>query len=278
LGQLGIFGEARAAQAFEKKKKKSAQSGHVVAEELVDVRTFLQVFAEEQRRERKRMGAQCGFSAQEVQDLKNIFNYYDKDGAGDLGPKDEIRIITDLYPEIAHDAEMRPLLLEVVRNVDEHRKTERLEFKDFLRLMQHLRDLKDQTKVNKEMSAVKNCGFSVQEVQEFRQLFLEGDNGYGEFSLEEAQRILGKVTPLGAGYLKELAQIFGDVSGGEVDVVDFPDFLLLMKRLIDVNFARIRDITSALSHENSAVGGGAVSATTTGMAYDGLGSTTSLDL
>jgi len=251
LGQLGVFGAPRAFAAMQASEQQAPSkqtlqlSSRGAGEDLVDLKTFTTIFIQEQRKERKKMGDQLGFSAQEVHEMKKVFAFYDRGGAGEIKAKEQIRLITDYFPEMAHDKDMRPQLLDIVQDVDRSR-SGKLDFKDFLRLMQQLRELQDKAKVSKEMDAVNDTNFSVQEVSDFRQLFLEGDSGTGDFSLEEAKKMINKITPLGDKYSKELTKIFREVCGedaeGYRDLVDFPDFLLLMKRLLEVNFARIRDV------------------------------------
>jgi len=218
-------------------------------ERMIDLRGFLRVFVRERRRERQKFKDQCGFSTHEMEELRELFDFYDKDGGGDIKAKEQIKLIEDFFPEMAHDKETRPKLLAIMDEVDSDRSGS-LNFYDFLRLMQQLRELQDQAKVAKEMEAIKLTGFSVQEVQDFRELFLRGDDGSGELSLAEVKSMINKVTPLGDKYLAELTHIFRQYAGqgraveGEPDMADFPEFLFIMRRVLEVNFARIKERTT----------------------------------
>merc|ERR1712117_277117 len=99
----------------------------------------------------------------------------------------------------------------------------------------------------------------VQEVQEFRDLFLSAAPGRNhELSFGEVRRMIHNIIPLGDKYVKELRGIFNEITTHDAgsstpstprslrspNTMDFPEFLWLMMRLLDSNFARIRDKTS----------------------------------
>jgi len=157
-------------------------------------------------------------------------------------------LIEEIFPEMASDRAMRPQLLEIMKEVDGNGNGS-LDFQDFMNLMKQFRELQDRERVNKEHMAISETGFSVQEVTDFRELFLASDDGSGELTLQEVTRMINMITPLGDKYKAELQGIFHSVTGkqmrveGSRDQADFPEFLWLMRILLDQNFANIQEKT-----------------------------------
>lgn len=74
------------------------------------------------------------------------------------------------------------------------------------------------------------------------------DEGYGVVTFESCRSMIHAITPLGDNLTHQLKRIF-DIQTrkkvqngrGNTDEADFPEFLLLMKQLLDMNFAKLRE-------------------------------------
>lgn len=224
------------------------QDGSKVLSELageepaVPFHVFLRAFNQEKCSERKKFRENFGFSKQETAELKVLFDFYDVDGGGDIQAKEQVKFIEDYFPEMAHDKVMRPKLLEIIKEADP-KATGSLKFPSFCRVMQHLRELQDQATIAKEQATIKETGFTVQEVQEFRELFLQRDCGSGALTFGQVREMIDSIAPLGDKYVEDLWNMFQEATGKqqtEKEEVDFPEFLLLIRKLLDTNFANIK--------------------------------------
>jgi len=215
---------------------------------LIDYCGFVEVAARLTAEARIRFRNNGGFSSKEVQDLARCFNRYDADGSGDISNKELIFLIEELFPQMANSATMRPRLLEIMVEVDGNGNGS-LDFNDFIRLMAQFRELQDAERIAKEATAVQDTGFSSTEVAEFRELFLVADDGSGELSLKEVTNMINMITPLGDILREEMTKLFHEVTGkqcgveGLRDQADFPEFLWFMSKLLENNFANIKDKT-----------------------------------
>merc|ERR1712039_724491 len=99
----------------------------------------------------------------------------------------------------------------------------------------------------KEQAAVAESGFTHCEVQEFRRIFVAEDkHGTDCMTFETCRWLIHRVCKLTQKQDEELAGIWKEVvvSLRGDNAADFPDFLLLMKRLLDSDFAGIRNHTA----------------------------------
>jgi Ca2+-binding EF-hand superfamily protein len=215
----------------------------------IESRQFIHIVKTFRKLARQFFQENCCFSSKELEDLKFVFKSYDVDGGGDIGNRELIQLVEDAFPDVAHDKAMRPKLLEIMEKVDRDNSGS-LDFKDFLNLMQLLREAQDDEKVVKEAIAAKATMFSPQEVEGFRELFIESQHGSEYVSFQDVMHLLGSVMPLGDKYADDLYRHVRDVAAtkhhmhGEQLHIDFPEFLRLMRKLLDCNFARIKDMTS----------------------------------
>jgi len=214
-------------------------------EYLVSFDSFMRTAIRFRKQARRAFRENCGFSDSEISEIRECFRSYDRDGSGDISSKELIRLIEDLFPSMAHSKEMRPKLAQLMQEVDADGSGS-LDFQDFMRLMQQLQELQNQEKIAKEQRAVSETGFSQQEVQDFRELFLANDAGAGCISFQQLTKMLAPFCPLGDKNTSELAQLVQTTTGKQkgaegYDTLDFPDFISLMKRLMEIDFAGIRN-------------------------------------
>ncbi|CAK9105640.1 unnamed protein product, partial [Durusdinium trenchii] len=175
----------------------------------------------------------------EVRDLKLLFQRYDVNGNGWINKKELVQLVEDVVPEIAHEKAMRPQLLSLMSAALEE-EWRGLNLDDFLKLMGLFRDFKDKERLRKEQSAIKEAGFNHQEVADFRELFLNSLENSQEMNFQEFWRMINSITPLGKALSEELEVKFQEICAPREEA-DFPDFLLLMKTLLEEDFGHIRE-------------------------------------
>eukprot|EP00931_Biecheleriopsis_adriatica_P060303 TRINITY_DN36202_c0_g1_i1.p1 TRINITY_DN36202_c0_g1~~TRINITY_DN36202_c0_g1_i1.p1 ORF type:complete len:993 (-),score=227.74 TRINITY_DN36202_c0_g1_i1:28-2868(-) len=192
-----------------------------------------------------------GWSDREVMEMKAVFSGYDIKQSGMIANKELVKLVEDLFPTLARDRAMRPQLQSMLKQTCND-PSGGLGFTEFLKLMQLFREFQDREHVQKELNAIKGTGFSGAEVAEFRDFFLNGDySSGGELSFEELRAMIHQITPLGDALTAELHKIYHDITikrgagsnGAQNQELDFPDFLWMMKHLLDINFANIKEKT-----------------------------------
>jgi len=205
-----------------------------------------------QREARRVFKDNGGFSVREFTDMKKRFGFFDKDGSGEISNKELIALIEQIFPTMASDAGVRPRLRQMLAEVGDGSAS--LSFGDFMRLMAGLRDLEQKDHHAKELKAVEDTGFSSKEVDEFRELFLSAGNCCSTLDFKELCDMLRAICPLGDKNVRELRAHWQDVTGRQMEPLgvgqdsinvhgaelDFPEYLRLMHRLMEVDFASLK--------------------------------------
>lgn len=210
--------------------------------EVADSHFLLVDFARKTReRTRGIVQRNFGFTDKEALCLKEIFDRYDHDGSGDIANKELRTLLMGLFPHLAGDPLNRPRIRAVIDAADEDRNGS-LDFGDFLRLVRECHDIDLWSHFEREQQAIKDSGFTVREVAEFRELFM-GEEERSVLKLEDMKEMLSKIIPLGHKNSEELGKLFEDMVKGSHDgKALFPDFLLLMRHLLNINFAAIAEV------------------------------------
>lgn len=223
----------------------------------VDLCTFLE--HANRLRSLARAGFQdnAGFSAEEVEEMRGRFATYDTDGSGDIDNTELRKLLEEVFLKLSTSSRLRPQLLKLLQEVDADT-SGRLDFADFLRLMRQLHDLENLQSRHDEEQAIMQTLFTQTEVEEFRTLFLRAERTEEEaadggrrrqLSLARFREMIGTICPLGESHVAELMAVLRETLGlceGHVGLeagMDFPEFLLLMRRLLDDNFANIKEHT-----------------------------------
>jgi len=179
-----------------------------------------------------------GWTDPEVKDLKLFFQKYDLNRNGRINGSELVQLVEDVMPEMAHERSMRPQLLSLIRSVNEE--CNGLNLEDFLKLMGLFQSFKDKERIRKEQSAIKESGFQPPEVSEFRELFLNSLEASQDMTFPEFSQMISGITPLGKTLSQELEKLFHEMCAPRQEA-DFPDFLLLMKTLLERDFGNIRE-------------------------------------
>jgi Ca2+-binding EF-hand superfamily protein len=189
-----------------------------------------------------------GFSNEDLETLKKNFAHFDTDGSGDICKKELTNLIEKLMPKYAYDPDLRPTLIKLMQEVDENG-DDQLDFEEFVRLVRRVHDFETMARVSKEAMVVEETGFSAHEVQGFRDIFVKQACGLRELPFGEVKAIMSGICPMGAKHTEEFQVILrqivkcplGREDQPDKDLnVDFPDFIRLMRQIINSNFGQVQ--------------------------------------
>jgi len=217
-------------------------------DERINMYEFVHVATTIRKHARANYRTNAGYTAEEVTKLYEDFKKYDTDGSGDIC-KDELRVLLeDVFPELATSAKLRPHLLKLLKEVDPSAGAAHhaCDFPDFLRLMRQFDDLQERDRLMREQQAIESTKFALAEVEEFRELFLGGgqeDEVRTKVTFSDMQRMLEAICPMSNKNVSDLRDMFQQVCASDEEetkmVAHFPEFLMLMRKLLDMNFADI---------------------------------------
>jgi Ca2+-binding EF-hand superfamily protein len=214
---------------------------------------FMSLGIKFKQRQRQQFRRNAGYTHEEVVRLRHLFQKYDADRSGSIATNELGALIKTIFPVM--NKSIRSQLDMLMKEIDaDGLGTGRLGFEDFLRTMRQFHDIQNQERLEKMEKLVTETGFNHDEVKRFHELFVMCDwDRDGEMSEVEVRKMMEKVCPLGDKNLAELHKIFvsvrehvaadqalGQKLEGRTDAVDFPEFLLLMRKLLDNNFANIQ--------------------------------------
>jgi len=182
----------------------------------------------------------AGFSEGEVEFYFNTFSSYDRDGGGNLSLKELMPLLTELGKE-PKTVIQRDKLTTLLAEVDEDGSGE-IDFKEFLQLMRKFLDESDAEMLRKEKDVVSRTNFTPEEVTLWRDIFVKfDDDKSGEFDTAEGKKLLQAVgINLNERVMHDrYLQLFKEVDEDDNGSMDFPEFLLMMRKLIDIDFGGI---------------------------------------
>lgn len=225
--------------------------------ETSDIGVFFEIATRLSNKARNVFRLNAGFTDEQVEKLRIVFKQFDTDNSGDISHTELRVMLENLFPEISNTARQRPFLISVMKetdfNADGH-----LDFSDFLRLMRQFQDAREREGIKKEAQAIQDTQFSQLEVEEFREVFLqhcshtEVNDVFSETRAELAfiqlMDMLKHIINLTIKpHTCPLEILFASVTKsdpeGEIPLTeitcDFPEFLNLMRKLLDSNTADI---------------------------------------
>jgi len=218
---------------------------------MIDLQGFCTVALVKRREARRLFQKNGGFSADDLSELRKLFTHFDLDGSGDIARKELINLLEQLMPSYANDPHERPTLIRLIEEVDENGDGG-LEFHEFVRLVRRLHDFETLARLGKETKVIDDTGFALHEVQGFREVFMTKSCGLRELSFPDVRAIMQRICPMGTKQTEELVIICAEILKSEIPdsgleegqkhlLLDFPDFLRLMKKVMDNNFAQVRE-------------------------------------
>jgi Ca2+-binding EF-hand superfamily protein len=184
----------------------------------------------------------AGFVPSEVEMLRDVFDSYDEEDEGVLNAAAMRRLVAELIPE-ANDPVGRSKVLAIIEEFTPAGKAG-LDFRGFLHLMRACHDLRDEQDIVRESEIVTRCEFSPEEVEGLRQLFSSNINCFGEVTLENLTKVFQRITQVTEREERELALLLREANPQHRECVRFPDFLNLMRTVIQQNVLGVNDASS----------------------------------
>jgi len=232
-------------------------SGEVDWEEFIRLMDAYRTISVQQQRRK------CDFDDKQIEVYREIFDSYDTDRSENIEPKELIKVLSDLNMQPRSRSEQQSLvaLMADCRQKAGEEDESKITFWVFLRLMRTLEDDQSRESLAVERRAAEAAKFSREEVREFRDIFYfwiddligKGDGsgcvpGIRALTLEGLAKMLKS---LGLTFTAEdrstLNNLVLECDHNKNRAVDFPDFLVLMRKLLDVNFAGIKEATKSSS-------------------------------
>merc|ERR1719335_1225401 len=195
--------------------------------------------------------ARAGFSLEEVEQYRQTFEEYDKSGDGELSLKELVPVLTALGHE-PKTVIQRQKLTAILAEVDADGSGE-IGFDEFLQLMRKFIDESMAEQLLKEKDIIKKTRFDADEVTQWREIFLKFDtDGSGAFDTDEGKVLLQAVgINLNERTMHDrYIQLFHEVDLDKDDAMDFPEFLLMMRRLLELDFGGIATRMGIKDHDN----------------------------
>jgi Ca2+-binding EF-hand superfamily protein len=241
LRKLGYMATPETVQAALKAAGQSSEDGeNSDPQTQADFWGVVRIVAEYRLVQRKVFRECAGFSEEQVTKFRHKFNKYDRDQSGDVACSELIRLLEDMFPNASKTDAEHERLKQMLSRIDTDGNPS-IDFKEFLQLCRQYQDERDENMLTREAAAVEKTGFKPEEVAEFRNVFRSADMDANQYlSGVEIRHLLSRIVgSFSETAGKELVGIFREFSGDGARQLDFPDFLLFMKRLIDMNFADI---------------------------------------
>jgi len=175
------------------------------------------------RQERSNFRANAGFSPGQVAECRASFLAFDKDQSGDINDGELRALIQEVLPELARDPMSRPIVIKMLKEADVNQDG-RLDFGEYLRFMSNLRNMRERQTWEKEQQAREKTGFSLEEIEEFRKIFLEraqrredDQEHVREISLQDVMKFFGKPGDLSKADIQILADEFQAATGASAE-------------------------------------------------------------
>eukprot|EP00440_Ansanella_granifera_P051785 gb/GFBE01056144.1/.p1 GENE.gb/GFBE01056144.1/~~gb/GFBE01056144.1/.p1 ORF type:complete len:1182 (+),score=250.71 gb/GFBE01056144.1/:1-3546(+) len=192
---------------------------------------------------RRQLRESGGYSWEELENLRSKFDKFDADGSGDVQKEELAALLLDIFPGMADDPAKRPQLLSILKESDKN-SNGCLDFAEFLILMQKVEDVGHQIQLAKERQVVMETGFSMQEVSDFREVFLDRTGGKAGIPFQVFKDLISPVCPMGAKNSQDILNLWNDIIPAvrnEIADADFPDFLAVMRRVLDTDFGDVHE-------------------------------------
>lgn len=150
-----------------------------------------------------------------------------------VNPQEMRAMLQEMFPKLTTIPETRKQLKLILQ--------EQVGFglMQVLRLVAHCTDIAEEDLLKRERQAIARTGFTIQEVIDVRELFMGHQNKQRmKISLLDMKVMLAGIVPMGQKNSEELRNHLKEVIGpdGQLEA-EFPEFLLVMRRLLNANFA-----------------------------------------
>lgn len=251
----------------------TTQQDSFTVQQEVDTQAVVKAMIWCQKARRDSIRANGGFSALEMQDMQQKFDKWDRDSSGDINDGELAPLLQDCFPDISWNVGKRSMITKIVSEM-EILNHGHYDFSEFVKLMIHVIEVQLQDRLERERRAIAATKFTHKEVEEFRELFLSTSEAQTTLQIGALVRLLQKICPLGDRNMSELHRIIREVLTLEDDrhmssemqgraretrevkkidrvddevEVEFPEFVMLVHRLIEVNFAGMREVANRVA-------------------------------
>lgn len=211
---------------------------------------FVGVVETYRREVRDKIRSNLCFTDLEVKQLKKRFLKFDPKSTGRVTGSYLADMLADLFPAAetcldAH-AEVRALL-----RVSDVKGDGQLDWGEYLGMMRQVQDKRDELRLRRLHDAIKATGFKPEELAEFRKVFQRFDaDRSGDMSLGEFEEMMGNVVPkwsIRGARAQELFEHFHQADDDKNRVLDFGEFLKIIRALMDSNWDDINTAAAASS-------------------------------
>jgi Ca2+-binding EF-hand superfamily protein len=116
--------------------------------------------------------SRAGYSTLEVSRLREAFKTFDKDNSGTIEKEEFQDLIRTYFPDALKSRTEQQDVVRLIKDVDSDG-NDSIDFNEFLHLLRKCDDMRDSADIKLEKEVVKECGFSQEEADGFRQVFTE---------------------------------------------------------------------------------------------------------
>jgi Ca2+-binding EF-hand superfamily protein len=185
----------------------------------------------------------AGFDEEQIMKMKFTFAKYDVDHSGRIQGEEQRLLLEDLLAERATSPSQRNMIIKMLHDsVSDMKKG--IDFIEFCKLVRLVHEIWEQDHLQKEKKVIAATGYSLDEVNEFRSLFISARSEIiqerTKISFEHFYGLLHDILSLQTSERKELLTMFQHYTSDVKRGADFPEFLRLMCRIFEMNFAGIK--------------------------------------
>jgi Ca2+-binding EF-hand superfamily protein len=214
---LVTLGYTVTAEHMKSLKENFSENEATFAECMALVESFREEF-------RTNFSSADGFSAKEVDKLKDNFDKLDRRSSGVVSKRELEPLIAEMFPELVTKGKKEEIDKTLCRFGSD---TGRISFTEYLRMMRMLTDQADHLSLSSQQTIAAEAGFSPAEVAEVRRIYkmLEQDS-----SRSHDYALLANFFPTTGIHLPRLLEKCGRDEDGRID---FREFSKIMRRLMD---------------------------------------------
>jgi Ca2+-binding EF-hand superfamily protein len=195
----------------------------------------------------------AGYIPSEVEQLRMSFSKYDKNGNDQVEGVELRTLIAETIPESTRSKEDQMEIIQLLQEVGSSSDLGGLSFTQFLWLNRKCHDKRDERDVSLEAGVLRDCNFSPEEVEGYRQVFSADVGWGGELGFSALLLILTRFHTLTAQQSQELRHIVVDLSPYNRETIRFPQFLRLMDMFENQNLMGVNDAAVKTVHQTAKV-------------------------
>jgi Ca2+-binding EF-hand superfamily protein len=202
-----------------------------------------------------------GFQEADVQRFFKIFEKHDEQHMGKLSKAPLRHLIEELLPEVGTSVKEHDFAADMLQKVDEDHNCD-IDFDEFLSMMRLIENHKASEEVEKDRanlakfkSALLASKFRHTEINEFQEVFrLHDTNLSGDIDVEEFEFMIADVLHVPPAELHaEIKALVLSVDDDKNHVLDFPEFLMVMRKVLDEDWHGVKTATENVANTGHGV-------------------------